>query len=305
MRIGMLGVGRMGAPIARALAEQHAVTAYDPASSGWDWMAAAGVKAADSARAAMTDADVLLTVLPGAAEFAAAADGALESLPRGALWIDLTSNDPRAAERVAAAAADRGIRFAAAPMSGGPDEAHARRLRFWLSGDPESVRAARDLLEELTRGAPATGGPPAGGGGITVAGTGVADATVVKLLSNLLWFGQVVAVSEAMLLGRSMGLDPARLLDLLAEGPGSGVVAQGDFAAVLRGDYLAHFGLDRVAEELETVSSIAAEQSVPFELSDLVRRTHEEALKRFGAIDGELLAARLLEERAGDPLGPA
>jgi hypothetical protein len=55
-------------------------------------------------------------------------------------------------------------------------------------------------------------------------------------------------------------------------------------------------------EELDTLASLAREQGVPFELSSLVARLHGEALERFGAVDGELLAARLLEERAGREL---
>jgi 3-hydroxyisobutyrate dehydrogenase len=66
--------------------------------------------------------------------------------------------------------------------------------------------------------------------------------------------------------------------------------------------YLESFGIDRVVEELETLVSLAEDAGVPFELSTLVTRLHREALERFGAVDGELLAAKLLEERAGHTL---
>jgi 3-hydroxyisobutyrate dehydrogenase len=68
---------------------------------------------------------------------------------------------------------------------------------------------------------------------------------------------------------------------------------------LLTGDYLENFGIDRCVEELETLVRLADTRGVPFELSSLVARQHRDALERFGAVDGELLAAKLLEERAG------
>ncbi|WP_375386065.1 NAD-binding protein [uncultured Microbacterium sp.] len=139
-------------------------------------------------------------------------------------------------------------------------------------------------------------------GGVEVIGTDPADAQTVKLLSNLLWFGQVIAVTEALLLGRAMGLEPATLRALLATRAGSSVVLERDYEAVLRGDYMASFSLDRVIEQLATASALATELHVPFELSTLVEKTHRAAREAFGPIAGELLAARLLEERDGRAL---
>jgi 3-hydroxyisobutyrate dehydrogenase len=73
---------------------------------------------------------------------------------------------------------------------------------------------------------------------------------------------------------------------------------------VFQGDYLTSFGLDRICEELEAVTAIAGDYQVPWELSDLVRRTYRRALARYGPIDGELLAVALLEEQAGHKLRP-
>ncbi|WP_374450926.1 NAD-binding protein [Microbacterium jejuense] len=133
-------------------------------------------------------------------------------------------------------------------------------------------------------------------------GTDPAEAQTVKLLSNLLWFGQVVAVTEAMLLGRATGIEPARLQELLAARAGSSVMLERDYGAVLRGDYMGAFGIDRVVEQIATMRAMAADFAVPFELSSVVARVHEEALAAYGPVAGELLAAKLLEERSGRPL---
>ena len=124
----------------------------------------------------------------------------------------------------------------------------------------------------------------------------------MKLLSNVLWFGQVVAVTEAMLLGRALGLDPVRLRGMLAERAGGSILLERDYAAVLQGQYMPSFGIDRVVEQLNTARVLAEAHRVPFELTALVERIHRQTLQRYGPIEGELLAARLLEERSGSML---
>jgi 3-hydroxyisobutyrate dehydrogenase len=276
MRIGQLGLGRMGAPIARALAEQYEVVGYDPVVAPGDPVEiAAGV-------------DVLVTVLPGAEEVRATMPALLDALPPGALWLDLTSGDPRVAQQLARHAKTQEIDVVGAPMAGGPAAAGNKLLHFHVGGAPAAVVRAVPLLETL--------------GTVEVIGEGVGDGYTAKLLANLLWFGQVVAVSEALLLGQSLGIEPVTLRRSLAGSAGGSVFIDEYLDRLLEGDYLETFGLDRVVEELETLASLARQEGVPFELSSLVGRLHGEALARFGAVDGELLAAKLLEERAGRTL---
>ena len=77
-----------------------------------------------------------------------------------------------------------------------------------------------------------------------------------------------------------------------------------DIGLVFQGDYLTSFGLDRICEKLEAVTALAGDYQVPWELSDLVRRTYRRALARYGPVDGELLAVALLEEQADNKLRP-
>jgi 3-hydroxyisobutyrate dehydrogenase-like beta-hydroxyacid dehydrogenase len=309
MRIGVLGLGRMGLPVAVALAAAPgvgAVVGVDPRVERRAALKRAGAGAGvilvgGGVREACAGAEVLVTVLPGPGEFEGCVGGILDALDAGALWVDLTSNDPRVLAATEPLARAAGVELVSAPMAGGPAEAESRRLRLTVSGDGRAVERARPLLAALCAG----GTDDAGGGGIAVVGERIGDACTVKLLGNLLWFGQVAAATEAMLLGASLGLEPGLLHRLLTDGPGSSTMLARDYAAVLEGDYLPAFGLDRVVEELDTLTSLAADSGVPFELSGVVTRLHREALDRFGAVDGELLAARLLEERAGRPLrGP-
>jgi 3-hydroxyisobutyrate dehydrogenase len=285
-RIGLLGVGRMGLPIARNLsaAGLH-VTVYDVRA---DRSAAAATATAESAAALAAASDILITVLPGIAEIEEAMTGhgrLIEALAPGALWLDLTSNDPRVARQIADRGAQRQIQVVGSPMAGGVAAAGSATLRFYVGGEASAVGRARPVLELL--------------GAVDHVGDGIEDGYVTKLLANLLWFGQAVAVTEALLLGQSLGLRLPVLRDQLAASAGGSVFIDEYLERLLAGDYLETFGIDRCVEELETLVSLAQGADVPFELSSTVARLHREALERFGAIEGELLAARLLEERAG------
>jgi 3-hydroxyisobutyrate dehydrogenase len=289
LSLGILGAGRMGLPIARhLLAAGYAVTVYDRDAAR---ATAAGAAIAESARALAASSDILITVLPGIPEIEAVMMGAeplVDFLPTGSLWLDLTSNDPRVARAIADRAAAKGITALGAPMAGGVTAAESGALRFYVGGPSGALERARPILEEI--------------GSIEHVGEDIEAGYLSKLLANLLWFGQVVAVTEALLLGQALGLSPATLRVQLAAGAGGSVFIDEYLDRLLSGDYLETFGIDRCVEELETLVSLARGADVPFELSSTVARLHREALERFGEIDGELLAARLLEERAGTTL---
>jgi 3-hydroxyisobutyrate dehydrogenase len=204
-------------------------------------------------------------------------------------------------------------------MGGGVEAAEGRTLRFYVGARDRDLAAVRPVLEALggdgdgtpgTRGTPGThveSGPPANSGAsgtsaIEHVGPAIEDGYVAKLLANQLWFGQVIAVTESLLLGQKLGLAPAALAGVLARSAGSSTFLEQHVEHLLDGDYLATFGLDRCVEELQILSALAEATATPFALGDLVTRLHEDALARFGSVDGELMAARMLEERAGATL---
>jgi 3-hydroxyisobutyrate dehydrogenase len=273
--IGILGLGTMGRPIADRLgAAGFAVTAFDPAVGGTDDAAVA--------------ADVVLTLLPGRFELEASMPAVLERMRGGSTWIDLTSGDPTLSQLLADIAAGRGIAVVDSPMGGGPANAADGTLTFFVSGTDADVARVSDILSVL--------------GTVQRAGELPGNGQTVKLLANLLWFGQVVAVTEALLLGERLGVSASTLRRILPSTAGASAFVDRHLDLLLDGDYAETFGLQRCVEELETLQALAAETGTPYELSTLVTSLHREALKRYGAVNGELLAAKLLEERAGSEL---
>lgn len=229
-------------------------------------------------------ADVLITMLPGSRELADATHEAVPALRSGTTWIDMTSCSPRLGAELVSLARERQVECLDAPVGGGIAAAQTGRLQLFVGGSTAAVKRHRRLLRVL--------------GSVNHVGENGAGYTT-KLLVNLLWFGQAVACAEALLLAGRAGLDLDVFRAALRHSAAASALIENDLDALLDGDYLESFGLDRCHEELVAVTALADELDVPFELSSLVARTYQEALERFGAVDGELLAVALLEERAG------
>ena len=203
--------------------------------------------------------------------------------PRTA-WIDMTTAAPAVGRELASRVSDGGVECLDAPAGGNPAAAAAGELQLFVGGRGGTVKRHRPLLETL--------------GTVQHVGDHGAGYTT-KLLVNLLWFGQAVAVGEALLLARRTGIDLELLRGVLSESAAASTFVSHDLSALLEGDYLESFGLERCCEELDTVVALAQDHSVPFELSTAVRRAYRRALARYGHVDGELLAVALLEEQAG------
>jgi 3-hydroxyisobutyrate dehydrogenase len=120
-----------------------------------------------------------------------------------------------------------------------------------------------------------------------------------KLLANLLWFGQAVATAEVLTLARRAGIDLERMLAALEQSAAASSFIANDARALLRGDDLASFPLAGCCRQLDAALALGNELDVPLELARVVAGLYERAFERYGDLDGELLAARFVAERAG------
>ncbi|MER6535488.1 NAD(P)-dependent oxidoreductase [Streptomyces sp. 900105755] len=293
-RVALIGAGRMGTPLCgRLVSAGHAVTAFDLRPEREAAVRSLGADWAPSAATAAAGADVLVTVVPGPDEAAAALEDAVfAALATGAVWIDMTSNAPAVARELRKRAGAHGVDVLEAPMGGGPDDAEQGRLRLFVGGSADVLDRCRPLLEAVTTSDRIRhmGGP----------GTGY----TTKLLVNLLWFGQATATAEVLLLGRRAGIDLTALHGTLAGSAAGSDFIRRDLPALFAGDYLRSYGLDRIHDQLKVITEEAQDLGTPHEMADTVLRIHRQALERFGPVDGELLAVALLEEAAGTLLRP-
>jgi 3-hydroxyisobutyrate dehydrogenase-like beta-hydroxyacid dehydrogenase len=291
--VAVIGVGRIGLPVVARLAQAgYRVRACDVRPEVEPEVRAAGADWFRSASDAIAGAGVLVTVLPGSPELRDAmlgADGLLEQL-RGIDWLDMTSAAPDLAAELTADADRVGVAYLDCAVGGGVSAAQRGELTFYVGGPRDLFDRRRPLLSVL-----------AAEHGVHFLGEH-GNGYLVKLLVNLLWFGQAVATAEVLLLGQVAGLEPDRLAAVLAAGPAASEFIRAYLPAVLEGDYLPSFGLDRCVEELDSLVRFADVSGTPFELSSAVAAIHRAALDRFGPVAGELLGVAHLESLAGRAL---
>jgi 3-hydroxyisobutyrate dehydrogenase-like beta-hydroxyacid dehydrogenase len=211
-RIAFIGVGRMGSGMAaRLLAAGHAVTVYDPGKGAMDVMVALGAKAAASASAAAAGTSIVMASLPGPAAVKALAVD-IARVPGVAVFVDLSTSGPAAAQAVAATLEPAGIAAIDAPVSGGVKGAANGKLTLMVSGPAAATARVQPLLEQFGR--------------VVVVGEKPGLGQTLKLANNLMSAASLAIASEAMAMGVKAGLDPAVMIEVLNASSGRNSATQ-------------------------------------------------------------------------------
>jgi 3-hydroxyisobutyrate dehydrogenase len=285
-RVGIVGLGRMGLPMCLRLSERgFAVSATDLRPELRRSVTEAGARWDGSAAEVAARCDALITMLPGPDEVSEIAGEVIEALTPGCTWIDMSSATPAVAAKIALAADGRDVRVLDAPVGGGPPEARNGHLLVFVGGSGDDLESQRDVLDSLGERVVHVG--PAGSG------------YAVKLIVNMLWFEQAVAGAEALSLAVRFGLDPETVRLAVQESAAASRFMEQDAPALMRGDNYDMFSLGRCHEELTGVLALGDQLEVPLALAARATELYAQALERYGDIDGELTAARLVAERAG------
>ena len=202
MNIGFIGLGNMGAPMAKNLAAAgHRVAGFDPAGT-----TAEGVSPAASAEAAALGADVVITMLPNGKIAQSVADQVLPVMEKGTVLLDCSTIDVATARQIARLAEDRDISFLDAPVSGGVGGAEAGTLTFMVGGADESFAAVTPLFDIMGRTAVLCGG----------AGNGQA----AKICNNMILGITMIGTCDAFALADKLGLDRQAMFDVVSTSSG-------------------------------------------------------------------------------------
>jgi 3-hydroxyisobutyrate dehydrogenase len=209
-RIGFIGLGNMGSPMATNLVKAgHAVAGFDVMESLAGKLAAVGGTAAKTIAAACRGADAIITMLPEGEHVRhvyCVPGGVIEAAGAGALLIDSSTIDVATARELAARAAKKGLAMVDAPVSGGVAGAQAGTLTFMVGGADDAFDRARPILENMGKTIVHAGGP----------GNGQA----AKICNNMILGVSMIVVSEAFLLAEKLGLDAQRLFDIASKSSG-------------------------------------------------------------------------------------
>jgi 3-hydroxyisobutyrate dehydrogenase len=291
-RIGFIGLGNMGGPMCGHLVQAgFDVSAFDVDSAALSRLVQAGAGAATSVADCANGVEALITMLPApphVEQVLLGEDGAIAALEPGAIAIDMSTSSIAVGARVVSAARERGVDVLDAPVAGQSIGAKAGSLAIYVGGSEAVFDRARPLFEVM--------GDPAR---IFHLGSNGAGYTV-KLLLNLLWFIQSVAVGEALSVGVRAGVSLDKLHAALVGSPANSVFLERDVRMVLDdGDYDEAFPMRLVAKDLGLAVDLARDVGVPVELTALVEQIHWRARVQYGDDAGQISAVRLYEDLAG------
>lgn len=203
MKIGFVGLGNMGAPMAANLARAgHAVAGYDIAVTCPE-----GVTLVESVRAAVAGAEVVITMLPDGAILRAVAETAIAAMAPGAVLCDCSTVDVESARAVAQQATAAGLSALDAPVSGGVGGATAGTLTFMVGGPEEAFGTVEPLFAVMGRKTVHCG----------AAGAGQA----AKICNNMILGVTMIATCEAFALADKLGLDRGKMFDVVSTSSGS------------------------------------------------------------------------------------
>lgn len=294
-RIGFVGIGSMGWPMARQLhLAGFEVTVYDAteARAGQFAQEVGGQGAATLAELARA-ADVVITMLPTSAiveQVLTGEDGLLAHAKPGTLVLEMSSGVPTHTRRLAALAADKGLELVDAPVSGGVARAKTGELAIMFGGPAARLEALRPILDTV---------------GSSVQHTGeVGSAHAMKALNNLVSAGGFLIGIEALLIGKRFGLDSALMVDVLNASTGMNNSTQKKFKQfVLSRRFDSGFGLDLMVKDLTIALGIGADTATPTPFAALCRELWASSAALLGKGEDHTAVAKLSEKLAGLELG--
>ena len=297
--VGFIGLGHLGRHLASSLIRAgHNVTINDLKPSLGKPLVDAGAVWADTAAAVARSSDVVFTCLPsppvvsavvsgpnGVLEGFAAKQGAGAS--RGA-WIDMSTNDRSETLRLAGLAEAAGVSTHECPVTGGVHKAAAGDITVLVGGDETLYETHKDLLGAI--------GQP-----VLYMGA-LGSAAIIKVITNMLAFVNLVAVGEALMLAKRGGLDLAKAFEAIKESSGNSFVHETEGQVILNGSYNINFTMDLACKDLGFATTFGREFGVPLDLASLTEQTFIRARSQYGGDAWSSQVVKLLEDALGTDL---
>jgi 3-hydroxyisobutyrate dehydrogenase len=275
MHIGIAGIGKMGAAIAQRLLDLgNALTVWNRSPEKVQPLKQAGASVATSPAELAAKADTIITILTDAAAIDAVYGGAAGLLSgdvRGKLFIEMSTVEARTEAALAEKVRSKGAVFVECPVGGSTGPAREGKLIGLLGGEPADAARAEPILKQLCRRVEHCG--PVGAG------------AVMKLTVNMPLMIYWQALGEALALCRPLGVDPARVMDVLADssgGPNVLKVRAQAIAQMLQGRDAgpATFAIKDAIKDLRTMAAEGRRRGVDLPLVDKTLACYEETAKR-------------------------
>ena len=292
MRVGFIGLGNMGGPLAGFVLEAgFSLVVHDLRREAAAPLLERRAVWADSPRDVAAQCDVICTCVPGPPEMQAVtlgARGILEGVKRGSVVIDHTTNAPAIVRDVGAALDARGAHLLDAPLDGGREGALEGQLTLFVGGDEAVLRRVKPVLDTFSKSVVWVGELGAG--------------SITKIVHNALAMSIDLLLAECLTLGAKAGVAVPRLVEAFREGcivSHNMTFTRRMPATLFRGDFAARFALALAYKDFRLAGDLATQHGVPTRLLDLCQMELLEAMNRGWGDQDRIKASTLQEERAG------
>ena len=260
MRIGFVGLGIMGKPMAKNLLKAgYELVVFDVVEAPLKEVVAAGAKAATSPSDVASQCEIIITMLPNSPHVKTAVlgkNGVIEGVKAGSIVVDMSSIAPLASREIAAELATKGVEMLDAPVSGGEPKAVEGTLAIMVGGKQEVFDKVKDILLKMGASAVLCGDIGAG--------------NVTKLANQIIVALNIAAMSEALVLATKAGVDPEKVFDAIKGGLAGSTVLNAKAPMVLQGNYKPGFRIELHIKDLQNALDTAHEISAPIPLTSQV-----------------------------------
>ncbi len=292
MKIGFVGLGIMGKPMAKNLMKAgHEVFAYDLVPACVEDVVAAGAKAVSSPKEAAENGDIVITMVPNGPQVKQAVlgeNGVLCGAKKGQLIVDMSSIAPTASQEVYKACKEQGVRFMDAPVSGGEPGAIAGTLSIMCGGDKPDFDEVYDVLKVM-------------GASVVYCGE-IGAGNTTKLANQIIVALNIAAVSEAFMLAVKAGVNPRTVFDAIKGGLAGSHVMDAKAPMMLDGNFKPGFKIDLHIKDLnnaiETGHAVGAPLLLTAEALEILERLHFDGHGQ----DDHSAIALFYEKLAGDTI---
>lgn len=266
MKVGFIGLGAMGRPMAKRIkAAGFDLAVYDVVAPAVEEMTALGAAAKANPGEVAAYADVICSSLPNSAilkDVMLGENGVVNALKPGSLVIDLSSVEPHVSRQLAEAVRAKGGAMIDAPVSGGVVGAENGALTIMVGGKKEDLEKAEEVLKHLGKKVFHVGESGAG--------------QAIKLVNNLLLGANMAAAAEALTLGKKLGLTPEAMLDIISQSSGASYAMSAKAEKfIFKGSFDPGFAVELQYKDLELAISTAKSLSVPLPMANMAQQLYE------------------------------
>ena len=266
-KVGLIGLGLMGRPMGLNLLKAgYPLTVWNRTASRADELVAAGAKLVKSPKEVAAASDVMLTIvsdppaLEGVLWGGDGKEGALAGMKAGSTYIDSSTVSPALARKIAAACAERGVKFLDAPVTGGDWGAREGKLVFMIGGDADTLKSVEPILGVMGKKWFSLG--PNGAG------------QTIKLAMNLILALQVDALAEALALVRGAGLSGENLVEVMQSSMARSGLLDVKAPLLLKGEFAPSFPLRLMHKDLSLALDLANQLGVALPATAAARETY-------------------------------